>query len=88
MAKYSDEFRREAIRLVDQGSSVREVAEDLGVNQWTLRGWIKQSRPSEPKGAPATLEEENRRLREENKRLKVEREILKRATAFFASEKP
>jgi len=88
MAKYSDEFKREAIRLVEQGSSVRQVADDLGVNQWTLRGWVRGERPAEPKGAPATLEEENRRLREENKRLKLEREILKRATAFFASEKP
>ena len=30
---------------------------------------------------------ENRRLKDENKRLKMELEILKKATAYFASQK-
>ena len=32
------------------------------------------------------LEEENRRLRAEVKRLEMERDILKKATAFFATQ--
>ena len=42
---------------------------------------IKQSENTNP-----SLEEEVKRLRKENSRLKMERDILKKATAFFASD--
>ena len=86
---YSDEFKREAIALVEGGTPARQVADDLGIRYWTLVGWLRKKREAgaEPK-SPLTVEEENRQLREENRRLKLEREILKKATAFFASEKP
>ena len=84
-SKYSEEFKQEAIRLIEAGATVRRVAADLDVSEWTVRGWLKKERAA---GAPArgklTVEEENRRLREENRQLKLEREILKKATAFFA----
>ncbi len=87
--KYTDEFKREAIALVQGGTPVREAATSLGMPYWTLYGWVRTAQVSTP--APKTTlsaEEENRRLREENRRLKLEREILKKATAFFASDKP
>lgn len=87
---YTDEFREDSVRLVlESKKSVRQVAEDLGVNTWTLRGWVKDHREhcraDEPK-KPETLEEENRRLKRELAVVKQEREILKKATAFFAKE--
>lgn len=87
---YTEEFRREAVRLVHESkSSVAQVARDLGVNAWTLKDWIKiyreSARESEPRRAE-TLEEENRRLRRELSIVKQEREILKKATAYFAKE--
>ncbi len=83
---YSDEFKREALRLIEEGASIRRVAADLGLSEWTVRGWRKQflSSGSRPEGK-LSVEEENRQLREENRRLRLEREILKKATAFFAS---
>lgn len=33
---YSEEFKREAVRLVDEGESVEQVANDLGVGKTTL----------------------------------------------------
>ena len=40
-----------------------------------------------PGNGPLTPEQEElRQLRDENKRLRMERDILKKATAFFASE--
>jgi transposase len=87
---YSDEFRREAVRLVESGKGdVVQVAKDLDVHPETLRIWC---RTAARQGAGATtpsrvlLEEENRRLRKENERLKEERDILKKATAFFARD--
>lgn len=88
--KFTQEFREEAVRLVLEGrGSVRQIGSDLGVNVWTLRGWVKKHREacraSEPP-RPETLAEENRRLRREVATLREEREILKKAAAYFARE--
>ena len=87
---YTKEFREEAVRLVlESRSSVAQVALDLGVNTWTLRGWVKKYhegiRASEPR-RPETLEEENHRLKRELSILRQERDILKKAAAYFAKE--
>ena len=95
---YSEDFRREAIRLVDSDTKpIAQIARDLGINAETLRIWHqrahglkRQPEPAEAvrasRGVVASLEEENRRLKRENARLLEEREILKKATAFFAKD--
>ena len=88
--RYTEEFREEAVRLVlESKSSLSEVAKDLGVNTWTLRGWVKKYREEVRAHAPRrpeTLEEENRRLKRELAVLRQERDILKKAAAYFAKE--
>jgi transposase len=88
--QYAEEFREEAVRLVlERKSCLTEVARDLGVNTWTLRGWVKRHKDKTRGNAPPreeTLEEENRRLRRELSILKQERDILKKAAAYFARE--
>ena len=38
--RYTEEFRRGAVKLCVRGErSLHQVAEDLGVNAWTLRDW-------------------------------------------------
>ena len=88
---YSDEFKRDAVRLVvDEGYSFKAACEAVGVCDATLRAWHTKLAPSpEPCGDDATLEElkaENARLRKQLKRTELEREILKKATAYFAKE--
>lgn len=89
-ADYTEEFREEAVRLVlESRSTLAEVAGDLGVNTWTLRGWVKKYREGlRAKGPrrPETLEEENCRLKRELGVLRQERDILKKAAAYFAKE--
>ena len=93
---YTEDFRREAVRLVEAGTkSPAEIARELDIHPETLRLWrrrlgttgAREVGPAAARGrgsvVPA-LEEENRRLRRENARLLEEREILKKATAFFA----
>ena len=81
---YTDEFRREAVRLVESGKGdVVQVANDLGMHPATLRNWVRlAARQLAGTSTPSRvlLEEENRRLRRENERLKEERDILKKAT--------
>jgi transposase len=87
---YTDEFRREAVRLVERDpSQLAQVARDLDVHPESLRAWWRRAQAGDAPIVPArvlTLEEENRRLRQENARLQEERDILKKATAFFARD--
>jgi transposase len=90
MIKHSEEFKQEAVRIALTSGLPRErVAADLGVGKSTLGKWISQYRPTELISAPqADLARENERLRLENRVLKEERDILKKATQFFASQRP
>lgn len=87
---YTDEFRREAVRLVERGTGeLTDIARGLGVHPETLRIWVRTAqaqRAGTARPSGVLLEEENRRLRQENARLKEEREILKKAAAFFARD--
>jgi transposase len=87
---YPEQFRREAVALVRrEGRSIRDVAESLGVSQQTLRNWVKQVQldaGERDDGLTSVEREELRALRKRVRRLEQEREILKQATAFFASE--
>ena len=88
--KFSEEFRREAVRLAsDPKRSIPELSVELGVSTTTLRNWLRTVPPEKPTsaGRVLSLEEQVRRLHKENERLREEREILKKATAFFAKER-
>jgi transposase len=86
---YPPEFRAEAIRLVRSGGKlIREVAEDLGVSEQTLRNWVRQGDLDDGRrsdGLTSSEQEELRQLRRRVRVLEQEREILKKAAVFFAS---
>jgi len=87
--RYSDEFKREAVKLLRAGDrSVPQLAKELGVSEGSLRNWSIQLDVDEGKaeGLSSPECEELKRLRRENRILAEEREILKKAAAFFAKE--
>jgi transposase len=89
--KFSAEFKRDALRLIDEGRSVASVARGLGIYVNTLHGWRNQ-RIEDPEGAfpgqgnRSDKDEEIRRLKRDLKRVTQDRDILKEAAAYFASE--
>ncbi len=88
-APYPLEFRREAVQLVrSSGKSIKQIADDLGVTDQTLRNWIAQAEVDvgAREGIKTDEREELRRLRREVRILREEREILKKAASFFARE--
>lgn len=89
--KYTMEFKRSAVQLVNQqGYSIPEAAKSLGIHAGSVRDWVQKFSSQEdlaPAGEGA-MAAELRRLRKENARLLMEREILKKAAAFFAKEQP
>lgn len=44
-ARYTLEFKQEAVRLVDNGQSIAAVARTLGVVDQTLFNWVKAHKP-------------------------------------------
>jgi len=85
---YTKAFKEEAVALVnDQGYTVPEAAQSLGIRANLLYGWKQQF---EDKQSGAVLADDERselmKLRKENKQLRMEKEILKKASAFFARE--
>jgi len=89
---YAPEFKLQAVKMItDQKLSVAEVARRLGVTENLLHSWkkavLKKGADAFPGSGHLTpVEEELRRLRAEVKRLETERDILKKATAFFATQ--
>ena len=89
--RHSEEFKREAVRLVtEQGYSLAEAARNLGIHGNLLRTWKSKFVREAEEEQDLTEDErmELARLRAEVKRLRMERDILKKATAFFVNEKP
>ena len=87
-ARYTLEFKQEAVRLVQAGQSIASAARALGVVDQTLYNWLKAQRAGKLTGAdskPVSAERmEISRLRAELARVKMERDILGKATAYFA----
>jgi transposase len=89
-AKYTLEFKMEAVRLVRQGQASSVTAKVLGIPKQSLENWLRLDNKGKLKGAgdkPVSSEQmELARLRSELARVKMERDILKKATAYFARE--
>ncbi len=88
-ARYTLEFKQEAVRLVQSGQSLAAAARTLGVVEQTLYNWVKAEREGRLKGADSRSkvsaeQMEISRLRSELARVKMERDILGKATAYFA----
>ena len=88
--QYNKDFKLQAARLVtEQGYSLREAAQRLGISAWSIQNWVKKFRqtgelPPEDESQPAA--EQLKQLRNENMRLRMENDILKKAAAYFAKE--
>lgn len=90
--KYPDELRDRAVRLYresDPRPTFRGLAEQLGVHHEALRNWVRQAEADtgERHDRPSTdMLAENRRLAKENAELRQVNEVLRAASAYFASE--
>ncbi len=87
-SRYPDQFTREAVELVRiVGRAIRQIVDELGVADQTLRNWINADEAV--RGGGEMLAENEREelkfLRMENKRQRMEREILKSRGGFYRS---
>jgi transposase len=91
---YTKEFKESAVELYKSGDkTLHEISAELGMHPENIRRWLKESREGETKnvkvfpGHGNRRDEEVYRLRKEVAELREINEILKKATAFFATEK-
>lgn len=90
--KFTDEFKREAVRLATQpGMSVTAVARRIGVERTVLRSWVRKVEEGRYEATPGkTLKSESQAeleaVRRELARVKMERDILKKALGYFAKD--
>ncbi len=90
--EYEVAFKIDAAKLVeDQGYTIKETAERLGIPFANLTRWLRQYRNGQlvsgHKRAQPTAEEARvKQLEAEVKRLEQEVAILKKASAYFARE--
>ena len=95
-ARYTLEFKQEAVRQVKAGRAASVVAKTLGIPKASLTNWVRAEAAGTPQvvseskatAAPTVTPEqaEIARLRAEVARLKMERDIAKKAAAYFAQD--
>ena len=91
---YTKEFKESAVELYhSSGKTAQEVADGLGIHQENLSRWLREEKESNSKNIRAfpgqgnPRDEELYRLKKESAELREINEILKKATAFFATNK-
>jgi transposase len=86
---FTPEFKAEIVELCQRGErSVGQVAKDFDLTETAVREWLKQAERDAGTGdggLTSSEKDELAQLRRENRRLREDVDILKRATAFFAS---
>ena len=89
--RYTQEFKRSVVdHLLSSGKSVRQVGEEFGVNQWTLKEWKRKygavaAAPDAPMPAtPEAMKQEIEQLRQELARVRLQRDILKKTMGILS----
>ena len=91
--KYTPEFKREAVRLLESGGRpAAQIEQELGIGDGCLLRWKKQLAEEGEQAFPGhgrmTAEKERiRELERENLILRQERDILKKAIGIFSHPK-
>ena len=91
-AKYTLEFKQEAVRMADAEGSIARAARTLQLPEQTLFNWVKAARegrllPAAGSTRAVSAEQmELARVRAQLARVQMQCEILKKAAAYFAKD--
>ena len=79
--KYDEDFKLSALKMIDNGQSVRSVAQALGVAEGLLHRWKRVARQHR-----SPDEQEVSELRARLRQVEMERDILKKALGIFSRQ--
>ncbi len=86
--KYTEDFKREAVRLANERGNLSQVARDLGINDTLLQRWKKRLETSAERPFPGNgnpQDPELAQVKRDLARVKEENAILKKAVGIFTS---
>ena len=83
--KFDDGFKMEALKMLNSGRSVSEVARTLGIGENLLYNWKAEALSSQPIDTQSVISE-NEQLRKQLRQVETERDILKKVI-FILSPK-
>jgi transposase len=79
--KYDEQFKLNAVKMVENGQSARSVAQSLGINEGLLHKWKSARNRNRTE-----LEAENAKLKAQLRQVETERDILKKALSIFSRQ--
>jgi transposase len=87
--QFSEAFKDGAVRpVLNEDKTIGAVARELALTPSALAFWVRQAQAERTKGKSGLMREEREelaRLRKANRELRMERDILKNASALFAT---
>ncbi|AGB18530.1 transposase [Thermoanaerobacterium thermosaccharolyticum] len=85
--RYSEEFKKQVIKLYHSGQPVLNLSREYGVATVTIYKWIKQFSPVQVSDNEEINVKEYQAMKKRIAELEMEYEILKKATAIFARKR-
>lgn len=85
---YTEEFKREAVGLLEKSANKSQTARELGIHISLLQKWQRKIRKNGERAFPGKgkpPDDELSVLKRENARLREEVEVLKKAVGIFSS---
>lgn len=83
--RHDAEFKASALKLIEDGRSVKDVAEGLGIKESLLYSWRSQAKKKQGQnGFDDNME--LKLLRKRLKEVEQERDILKKALSIFSQK--
>lgn len=79
---FTDEFKKDAVALVESGMPQKQVAADLGVSKTARQTWVRDARFQSHGMTPASDADERKEMSQTLKRireLEMENEVLRKA---------
>lgn len=84
--KYSTEFKKTIVSLVESGRRKSEVAREYGISEPNIRSWQLKYGKVTSKDGQVTTQDEIIKLKRELEQKRQEIEILKKVVAMFSKD--
>lgn len=84
---FTEEFKKDAVALVESGISQKQVAADLGVSKTALQTWVRDTRYQSHGMTPSSDADKRKEMSQALKRireLEMENEVLHKAAAYLS----
>ena len=82
--KYDNDFKKTLVQLYENGKGVSELSREYGINESSIREWIKKFSTIVTSTGEVTNNDEIINLKKRLYEVEVENEILKKAVAIFS----